>query len=141
MAGWELVDIWSTAGRAGSADAPALFLPAHAVAEAQSQSAEGDVNFAEAIRHQRLMGGAAFVDDGCGCAIEHPDRPRQMLRIEAHAKLEVIAAVEGNVHVMWGHALTGGDAKPEGISVTLAFPERPRQDDDIPEIAFVGLLA
>jgi hypothetical protein len=61
--------------------------------------------------------------------------------IEAHPKLKVIATVEGNVHIMRGHALTGGNAKPQGIFVTVTLPKRMRQDNDILEIAFVGLLA
>src|SRR6202041_105708 len=98
--------------------------------EALPQGVKDDMNFAEAIRGQRLRAGTTFVNHGGGRTSEHPDRPRQGQRIEAYAKIDVIAAAEGNVYIMRRHKLAGRDAKPDGISVPLALPERPRQDDD-----------
>src|SRR6185437_13880526 len=70
-----------------------------------------------------------------------PDRLRKMPRIEAHAKFELIAAVEGNVNIMRSHPLTRRDTEPDGIPVPLAPADRTGQDDNVLEIAFVGLLA
>ena len=141
-----LAENWAISGRRPGADAGfferlALFLPAHAVTEALSQFAECDVNFAETVRRQCMGGRGTLVDHVGRRTLEHPDRSWQPLRVEPHAKPEVIAAAEGNVYIMRCHALAGRDLEPEGVFVPLAFPERPRQDDNVPEITFVGLLA